>query len=402
MEQSRDIENLLKEVFKTIKSECKEQTPFNAFDVARIYSEETRHSAIVASLLDPKGPLEKGEEPLKAFFRQVGLYNIAKLCNEKTKVETEYSIPGRRMDIVITSDPDKPEKKFCVVIENKTATTDHELQLEDYRKWLDDDQKAYQYRALLYLTYKGDDAKNFQGEYGRISYRTHICNWLRECALMLRNDMEKAVFCSQYCDFITNTLLGKEMEMSEELWKAIAGNFNAAIQVCENIDQTKAYLLNKYLTPAFEKKDFSVTEKQINDIIKGRGLDYNVSFKGPSYEIELGFDHYYFWGTKTLIKFCNLEGNEDNIKRIREFLLNRNDSDTGSNWEIEKNLDTLVLGKHDDEFRLNNVFFDRLTADETKRSEVIEEILGHYDGRRKEAVEVANAVLDYIRQSTTG
>ena len=55
------------------------------------------------------------------------------------------------MDIVITS---KPETQFCVVIENKTATTDHELQLEDYRNWLDNKQKAVN-RRLLYLTYEG-------------------------------------------------------------------------------------------------------------------------------------------------------------------------------------------------------------------------------------------------------
>ena len=394
MEESRNIKELLKQVFKAIKSECKEQTPFNAFNVAQIYSEETRHSKIIALLLDPNGPLGKGAEPLKAFFRQVGLNNIAKYCKDETEVETEYPFPGRRMDIVIR---DSSRTKFCVVIENKTTTTDHEQQLEDYRNWLDGQQAPD--KRLLYLTYEGDDAKNFQGEYKRISYRMHICNWLRECALMLRNDTEKAVFCSQYCDFITNTLLGKEMEMNEELWKAIAGNFNAAIQVCENIDQTKAYLLTEYFTPKIKEKGFSVMEEDVNSIFKGQRLDYNVTFTDPSnsYVIELGFDHYYFWGTKTLIRFKNMEGKEDNIKKISEFLLNRNGSSSGSHWEIEKNQGPLVvLGKHDDEFRLDNNFFGRLTADETTRNEVIKEILDHYDGRKEEAIEVAKSVLSYI------
>ena len=391
MEESRDIKVLLGQVSLTIKSECKEQTPFNAFNVAGIFSEETRHSAIIASLLNPKGPLGKGAEPLKAFFRHVGLNNIAKLCSGETEVKTEYSIPGRRMDIVITS---KPEKEICVVIENKTATTDHELQLKDYRQWLDDDQKAYQYRALLYLTYEGDDAKNFQGKYERISYRTHICNWLRECALMLRNDTEKAFFCSQYCDFITYTLLEKEMEMNEELWKAIAGNFNAAIKVCENIDQTKAYLLNKYLTPAFGGGLY-VKGKNTNDIIKGRGLDYNVTFFDPfnRYVIELGFDHYYFWGSRVLIKFERLEG--DDIEKNKNSPFCNKDS----GWAMTETENAIVLGKIDNEIMLDNEKFYGL-AEDSRRAETIESILKNYERRKKDAVKVADDVLDYIRQST--
>lgn len=393
--KKQDIECLLKKVahIQEDKSE-KQKNPFNSFNIARIGSEETRHSAIIAALLDPQGPLGKGAESLKAFFRQIGLNEIAKFCNAETEVKTEYSIHGRRMDIVITS---KPETRFCVVIENKTATTDHELQLEDYRKWLDDDRKAYQYRQLLYLTYEGVDAKNFQGEYDKISYRTHICNWLRECALMLHADTEKAVFCSQYCDFITNTLLGEEMEINKELCSAIASDMKSAIKVCENIDKTKAYLLNTYVTQHFERLGFSVKEKSADDIINARGLDYNVCFNSSSYpfEIELGFDHYFFWGSRILIRFKNLS--ENDIEKIK----NSPDCMSDSCWEISKTENGLTLGKIDNEIRLDNEKFYGLAVD-SEREKTIKIILDNYDKRKKYAIEVANEILSFLQQNTKG
>ena len=78
------VETLLKEVSKTLKSKNEElKKTFNAFDMAKIGSEETRHSAIIAALLDPQSPFGTGAKSLKAFFQQVGLDEIAKLCNEK-------------------------------------------------------------------------------------------------------------------------------------------------------------------------------------------------------------------------------------------------------------------------------------------------------------------------------
>lgn len=382
----QSIKTFLENVFRTHKNEQKKlKKSFNAFDTAQIGSEETRHSAIIATLLDPQSPFGEGAESLKAFFRQVGLNEIANLCNEKTRVSTEYSISGRRMDIVIQSDP---VTRFCVVIENKTVTVDHERQLEDYQAWLDKQNASC--KKLLYLTYNGDDAKNFQGDYERISYRTHICNWLRECALMQHENTAKSVFCSQYCNFITNTLLEGKRKMDEDVLKAIIENFEAAIKVCRNIDETKAFLLDKYFTKQFTKEDgFEVVETDVEKIKTGRGLDYNVIFFDPlkRYEISLGFDHYYFWGSRTWIHFKDLSN--DDIKKIKASF----DSEE-SPWKIEKSPNSLILGNHHTEIVLDDDFFCKLAnASESIRAEIIKEKYNQYKQRKNEAVELAEQIL---------
>ena len=383
------VETLLKEVSKTLKRKNEElKKTFNAFDMAKIGSEETRHSAIIAALLDPQSPFGTGAESLKAFFRQVGLDEIAKHCNEKTMVSTECSIPGRRMDIVIRSNPDT---EFCVVIENKTMTVDHEQQLEDYQKWLNL-QKSNQ-KKLLYLTYNGDPAQNYQkDDYKSISYRKHICNWLRECALMHQGNTAKSVFCSQYCDFITNTLLERKREMDENLRTTIINNFKSALEISSGIDETKAFLLNEVFTKQVKMIDgFDVLEKEVNEIKTGRGLDYNVSFRDPRnrYVIELGFDHYYFWGSRTLIRFNGLS--PENIKQIKTSF----DSE-GSLWRIEKSSDSLVLGNHHNEITLNDDFFCALAA---KDDAIITNVRKQYIEEKDKADAMANSILDLLKRN---
>jgi ribosomal protein S27E len=67
-------------------------------------------------------------------------------------------------------------KDLCLVIENKTNTSDHYMQLADYRDWVQK-QKAT-YKALLYLTYEGYKASDkyiADKEYECISYTKTIC-----------------------------------------------------------------------------------------------------------------------------------------------------------------------------------------------------------------------------------
>ncbi len=217
------IDDFLNGVAEIIKEQTRAKQSgkfFNGFVTARIGTEETRHSAIIAELLDPQGSFGQSEKPLQAFFRQIGESEIAKLCTKETKVYTEFSIIGRRMDIVISNDA------ICVVIENKTVTVDHDQQLADYRKWLDE-QSAKQKR-LLYLTYYGSNAVNYvRDDYVPISYQTHICNWLQECAKMTTIS-QNSFFCSQYQDFIKHTLLRENQEMNEYLQKLLKDKFGVS------------------------------------------------------------------------------------------------------------------------------------------------------------------------------
>ena len=199
MEES--INKLLEAASKIIaghKQETQSGKYFNCVDICGVGEIETRHSGIIAALLDPQGNHGLGAESLKAFFRQCGLLEFANNCDD-CYVQTEVKIPGRRLDVVIQG------KNLCVVIENKTNTSDHYMQLADYRDWLE--KQRVMYKKLLYLTYGGYPANDTHiqaGEYQSISYTETICNWLRECACMTATPA--ADFCRQYADFIKNTI----------------------------------------------------------------------------------------------------------------------------------------------------------------------------------------------------
>ena len=171
---------------------------FNGFEICRIGDDELRHSAIIAAMLDPQGPHGLGNGPLKAFFREVGCPELADKCDD-CSVETEYSIEHRRMDLVIRN------RNLCVVIENKTATADHYMQLKDYRKWLED--QPVPLKALFYLTYHGDyatDESINRDEYSVISCEKDICNWMLKCAHLAfeKNLPDVQAFCHQYCTYL--------------------------------------------------------------------------------------------------------------------------------------------------------------------------------------------------------
>ena len=207
------IRNLLEEAGKILadrKQETQSGKCFNCVDICGVGTIEPRHTEIIAALLDPQGNHGFGAESLKVFFRQCNLPEFADNC-EDCRVQTEVKIPGRRPDIVIRG------KDLCVVIENKTNTSDHYMQLADYRDWIKDQKVTY--KALLYLTYEGYKASDThikEGEYQSISYSKTICNWLRECAGMQATPA--ADFCKQYANFIKENIMeGSVMSTREEI-----------------------------------------------------------------------------------------------------------------------------------------------------------------------------------------
>ena len=207
------IGQLLEEAGKILadrKQETQSGKCFNCIDICGVGTIETRHTEIIATLLDPQGNHGFGAESLKAFFRACGLTEFSDHC-EDCCVRTEAKIPGRRPDIVISG------KDLCVVIENKTNTNDHYMQLADYRDWVEGQKVTY--HALLYLTYRGYKAVDTnikEAEYTRISYTETICKWLEKCAGMQRTPA--ADFCKQYANFINaNIMKGSVMSTREEI-----------------------------------------------------------------------------------------------------------------------------------------------------------------------------------------
>ena len=274
MENIQKLLEAAREILAKYEQEKRSGDYFNCLDICGVGTIENRHTEIIAALLDPQGNHGFGAKPLKAFFQQCDLPEFAKNC-DGCSVQTEVKIPGRRPDIVIQG------KNLCVIIENKTNTCDHYMQLADYRDWLK--RRPSTYKKLLYLTYGGYPASDTHiqaGEYQSISYRETICNWLRDCAGL--NETSAADFCRQYAEFIKNTI------MTDGIM-----NNDMTDRILENIDSFKAAAC---IFSSFDKARFQKLSEVVRECwdgpeaIDADNLTVNIDFPDKTYRIAFQYN----------------------------------------------------------------------------------------------------------------
>lgn len=248
---------------------------FNCVEICGVGTIETRHTEIIAALLDPRSSHGFGSESLKAFFQQCDLSEFAQICDD-CYVKTEVKIPGRRPDIVIRG------KNLCVVIENKTNTNDHYMQLADYRDWLKEQPETY--KKLFYLTYYGISATDksiADDEYLRISYKETIYNWLCKCAGM--TDTSAADFCRQYAEFIKRTVI-PEGAMNNDMVKKI-------------IESPDMLLAASCINQNFDRARFQILENLIHECceesgeIRADAVAFDILLDGKNYKIAFQYDN---------------------------------------------------------------------------------------------------------------
>ncbi len=182
-----NIKQLLKEVSyivnanqKKLDEQRKRGEHFSIFEVLGIWSDEMKHSAVLAQFLNPKASHGMGDIFLKCFIDSIGITDLG-INTEKCCVMVEHSFDGGRIDILIE------EENKAIIIENKIYATDQYRQLIRY----DEFAKA-RYKNnynIIYLTLDGHEAsENSAGvasdrvDYMPISYRVRILEWLTRCA----------------------------------------------------------------------------------------------------------------------------------------------------------------------------------------------------------------------------
>lgn len=294
------VQNLLCKVsdwFKEKQDVVKSGKTFNCLDICRIGDDEIRHSSIIATMLDPQGAHGLGSESLKAFFQVVcpDEPDFADKCDD-CSVETEYSIEHRRMDIVIRN------RNLCVVIENKTATIDHYMQLKDYYKWLDE--QPVPLKRLFYLTYHGTSAvdENIKREeYYSISYERDICNWMLKCSHVAfeRNLLLVQAFCNQYYSYLQQIMEASMTQEEMKEWKNIIlqneTNFKSAKEIVKMFnlirneaiaDLLKNWALDRKLSIDYEDLSSGESSCRISlicDLLQEKGLVYTFGFSSPRF-----------------------------------------------------------------------------------------------------------------------
>ena len=301
---------------------------------------ETAHSRILYKLLCARG--KEKHQFLKMFLESVGL----KLDIDKAEIKVEY----KHIDVLIY------DGTRYVIIENKVNhACDQDRQIETYIRSL--------YGKDVYVLYlvRSDNDKDpsedslsterrqelvKDGKYKKISYQTHILDWLRKCEKETNNEnviLKSALV--QYRDYIEDLFKEKEIvymnnkdiekfEKDVLEFSATLDSIVAPVTLVEKTDEIKqtmktlkevieSYennLCDRYLK--YFKKETHITESRLNS---SRQIEFCIKINGSRVQFIYDFlKHYqYVWfGAKYPLKRWNGEEFDSNtskdIKKIIE------------------------------------------------------------------------------------
>ncbi|MDR2581986.1 MAG: PD-(D/E)XK nuclease family protein [Fibromonadaceae bacterium] len=220
---------------------------FNIFQTLGLESAETKHSKIIAELLNPKGSHDMGNEFLKLFL-EITNEDFQKF--ENSSVEIEKTTIDGRIDIFIAGNQE------TIAIENKIYAGDQPSQLARYSKHS---------TKLIYLTLYGDKPSDYSTNKDEdtikklklMSYEKDIINWLERCKEKSVNFSYLRETIAQYINllkFLTGQTRRKEMsnEIVDIAVKSL-DNVKAAFAIAENADEIKRKIVLKHFVPAMEK-----------------------------------------------------------------------------------------------------------------------------------------------------
>lgn len=299
---------------------------------------ETAHSRILYKLLCAHG--KEKHQFLKMFLESVGL----KLDIDKAVIKVEY----KHIDVLIY------DGTRYVIIENKVNhACDQDRQIETYIRSLHG-KDVY----VLYLVRSDNDKDPSEdslsterrqelvkdGKYKKISYQTHILDWLRKCEKETNNEnviLKSALV--QYCNYIEELFKGMEIMNDKDIenfekevlgFSATKDSIVDPVALVEKTDEIKqtmktlkevieSYennLCDRYLK--YFKKETHITEFRLNS---SRQIEFCIKINGSRVQFIYDFlKHYqYVWfGTKYPLKRWNGEEFDSNtskdIKKIIE------------------------------------------------------------------------------------
>lgn len=223
---------------------------FNVFRVCGVNHYETRHSAILAELLNPSGSHGQTDAFLSIFLEDTGLKDFG--FNTSTAVvQTESSMANGRIDILINDNRGK-----IIIIENKIYAADQNEQLKRYAKFARDNYGDGNFR-ILYLTLNGHYASGQSGdgvEYITISYGDEILKWIRDCMVYCASKPIIRETLVQYANLIKE-LTNQSMDAKhvEELLKEMANHADEVAAMYNHFDEYREFVMNTYLKPQLEK-----------------------------------------------------------------------------------------------------------------------------------------------------
>lgn len=237
---------------------------FNIFTILERDRSETRHSRLLAELLNPKGSHGQGgvylklfyqvfEEELKTYWSKNDNSFKIDIFAEKASVHTEQSnnIDGKQgfIDIVVETN------EFAIVIENKIDAGDQEAQLERYEQ-----SKKGKNVLLIYLTPDGrEPSSNSKGILSQksivlMSYSFHIIKWLEMCIKESATLPAVRETLAQYSKLLLKITNQNEETMDNELVELLLkdGNLRVADKLSKALPEVKAKIELKFWKKVYE------------------------------------------------------------------------------------------------------------------------------------------------------
>ncbi len=204
---------------------------FNVFRLCGVDHYETKHSSILAALLDPKGTHGLGTAFLQSFLDKIpaseAIGRERLIASTDSRVQTEVPVDSDnenlgRVDILIND----VANQWSIVIENKIFASEGANQIARYRRWLDTKQTNFT-RYILFLTLDGHapGTDNHQPlpeskvSVLRMSWKHDILSWLSECVRLAVERPFVRETLRQYINLVKQLTEG--LTMSEELNREI-------------------------------------------------------------------------------------------------------------------------------------------------------------------------------------
>lgn len=316
---------------------------------------ETAHSRILYKLLCAHG--KEKHQFLKMFLESVGLNIELDIDKAEINVESEH------IDVLIH------DCQKYIIIENKVNhACDQDRQLVSYIESLNG-KDVY----VLYLVRSNNDKDPSEnslptarrlglekkGKYKKISYQTHILNWLHKCKETdIDNELLKSALI-QYCNYIEELFKGMEIMNDKDIenFEKEVLDFSATMDpivnplaLVEKTDELKQkmktlnevvesyenHLCKRYLE--YFKNETQIAESCLNG---SRQIEFRIQIKGENVQFIYDFfRHYqYVWfGAKYPLKGWNGEefdsktSKDDLMKIIEGNLMDGYGLDKGDNY----------------------------------------------------------------------
>ena len=180
---------------------------FNLFDILKITRTEIRHSNMLSWLLSPNENHGLGDSIIRGFIQ----YVVTSFSEEADVFDTllmdchDFIIQREwnNVDVLAVS----KDEKFVLCIENKIDTTEHDNQLNRYRKIVEDTYSSYK-KMYIFLSPEGTDASD--PEYWCSMSYQDVLNIIENARKKVKLLPDVALLIDNYTETIRRDIVGDD------------------------------------------------------------------------------------------------------------------------------------------------------------------------------------------------